>query len=348
MELRQLEHFVAVAEERSFTRAARRLYIVQSAVSASIRALERDLQAELFTRTTQRVSLTDAGAMLLPQARRILAEVSAARELVADVHGGLRGTLTIGTMQGLTAGAIDIALLLGEFRTTHPLLEIRLHQAAGGSAELAERVRDGRMDLAFLSLPDRRSAAVALTPLASEEMVIVCSADHPLAARKAVSLATVADEPFIDHPPGWGTRDSIDRAFTAARLQRSVAFEVNDTSSVLNLVRNGLGVAFLPPALVLEPEGVRIVPVRGHAPLWEVSLATPSNRPLTAAARAFAAAATGAGAERSAELAEERDGGRFSTSLPRSGSAAPPRAGRPLEARGPTAYRLARLGDNPK
>jgi len=104
MELRHLEHFVAVAEARNFTRAAQRLHIVQSAVSASIRTLERDLQAELFNRTTQRVDLTDAGLMLLPQARLILAEVQAARELVADVRGGLRGTLTIGTMEALSGG----------------------------------------------------------------------------------------------------------------------------------------------------------------------------------------------------------------------------------------------------
>src|ERR1035441_2103745 len=90
MELRQLEHFVAVAEERSFTRAAQRLHLVQSAVSASIRTLERDLEADLLSRTTQRVALTDAGATLLPQARPILAEVAAAQDLVADLRGGAR------------------------------------------------------------------------------------------------------------------------------------------------------------------------------------------------------------------------------------------------------------------
>lgn len=90
-------------EQRSFTRAAQRLHIDQSAVSASIRTLERDLQTELFNRTTQRVELADAGATRLPQARRILAEVASARELVADVRGGLRGTLAIGTMQARSA-----------------------------------------------------------------------------------------------------------------------------------------------------------------------------------------------------------------------------------------------------
>src|ERR1019366_4208172 len=132
MELRQLEHFVAVAEERSFTRAAQRLHLVQSAVSASIRTLERDLEAELLSRTTQRVALTDAGATLLPQARRILAEVAAAQDLVADVPG-----------------------LLGRLRVSHPRLQIRLRYADGGSSELAEHLRDGRVDVAIVSLPDQ-------------------------------------------------------------------------------------------------------------------------------------------------------------------------------------------------
>jgi len=292
MELRQLDHFVAVAEELSFTRAARRLHIVQSAVSASIRALERDLAAELFNRTTQRVQLTDAGAILLPQARRILADVASAQELLSDVRGGLRGTLSLGTMQALSAGTIDIARLLGTFRVDHPLLEIRLRQAAGGSIELAEQLRDGRIDLAFVSLPGQRPAGIALTPLASEPMALVCPTGHRLARRKSVRLSSLAAEPFIDHPTGWGTRTSVDRAFARAGIQRHVAFEVNDTQSVLSLVRHGLGVTFLPPSLVPETAGVSLVATSARAPMWEVALATPANRPLTAAAHAFAVAAS--------------------------------------------------------
>ena len=292
MDLRHLEHFVAVAEERHFTRAAERLHLVQSAVSASIRTLERDLQAELFSRTTQRVELTDAGALLLPQARRILAEIAAARELVADVRGGLRGTLTVGTMQALVAGPVDLARLLADFRASHPLLEIQLRHGAGGSAEMAQQVRDGRLDLAILSLPERQPAGISLRPLASEQMVLVCPPVHRLASRKSVRLSELRDEPFIDHPSGWGTRMSTDRAFADARVQRSVAYEVADTPSILDLVRHGLGIAVLPPSLVPDTNEVRIVPIRGRSPVWEISLATPANRPISAAARAFADAAT--------------------------------------------------------
>jgi DNA-binding transcriptional LysR family regulator len=287
MEIRQLEHFLVVAEERHFTRAARRLHLVQSAVSASIRSLERELEIELFRRTTRRVELTDAGALLVPQARRILADVDAARELLADVGRGLRGSLTIGTMQALSAGPLDIAQVLGGFCAEHPLVEIRLRQAGSGSVELSEELRQGRIDLAILSLPERAPAGVALEPLGSEQMAFVCAPQHPLATRTTVRLGEVADEPFIDHPTGWGTRTAVDQAFAGARLQRTVAFEVGDTLSMLSLIRQRLGVAILPPSLVRATDGVRLVPLSGGEPRWEVSLATATNRPPSAATQAF-------------------------------------------------------------
>jgi DNA-binding transcriptional LysR family regulator len=294
MDLRHLEHFVAVAECRNFTRAAESLHIVQSAVSASIRRLERDLETELFNRTTQRVELTDAGATLLPQARRILAEVQTARELVADVRGGLRGTLTIGTMQALSGGSVDIPRLLAGFRESHPRLEVHLRHAAGGSLELAEQLRDGQLDMAILSLPDRQLAGIATTPLAREPMMLVCAPEHPLAKRKSVRISELGGDLFIDHPAGWGTRAAIDQSFATAGVRRRVAYEVGDTPSVVNLVAHRLGVAFLPPSIVPPGENLRLVPVRGKGPQWEISLALPANRPVTAAARAFSQAAASA------------------------------------------------------
>jgi DNA-binding transcriptional LysR family regulator len=104
----------------------------------------------------------------------------------------------------------------------------------------------------------------------------------------AVRATDLGDESFIDHPGGWGTRIAVDRWFAAAGVQRRVAFEVGDTASIVNLVRNGLGVTFLPASIVPGGVDVRLIPVRGRRLDWEVSLAVPSNRPLTAAARAFA------------------------------------------------------------
>ncbi len=128
MELRHLEYFVAVAQELSFTRASRRLHVVQSGVSSAIQSLERELGVPLFDRNRHRVSLTDAGQALLPEARATLAAAQAAREAVSEARGGLRGTVTVGTT--LAVGPLDLPELLGRFHATHPGVTVRLRLAS--------------------------------------------------------------------------------------------------------------------------------------------------------------------------------------------------------------------------
>src|SRR5882757_666436 len=127
MEIRQLEHFVAAAEEGHFSRAADRANIVQSGLSASIRSLERDLGTRLFDRTTRRVELTESGRALLIEARRVLSAAATAREAVAGVEGLQRGTLSLGIMQSLVA--IRLPALLARFHSDHPGIDLRLRQA---------------------------------------------------------------------------------------------------------------------------------------------------------------------------------------------------------------------------
>src|SRR3954471_7298887 len=167
MELRHLATFVAVAEEGSFTRAADRLHVVQSAVSAGVRNLEKELGAELFDRSTHSVKLTDSGRALLPEARATLAAAQAARDAVDEVRGGVRGTVSLGTMQAQGMHAIDLAAILATFRAEHPAVEVDVRHS-GGSIEMAREVRDGRLDLAFVALPGDAPAGVELTHLATE------------------------------------------------------------------------------------------------------------------------------------------------------------------------------------
>src|SRR3954468_24105536 len=204
MELRHLATFVAVAEEGSFTRASARLHVVQSAVSAGVRTLERELGAALFDRTTHHVQLTDAGAALLPEARATLAAARVAREAVDAVRGGLRGTVTLGIMQAGASGNIDVAALLAAFRADHP--DVELHARQGHSAEMAVEVRHGGLDFAFLALPHRRAGGLHLTPLGQEPMLLAVHERHPLARRTHVELTKLVDEVFADGPPTWGTR----------------------------------------------------------------------------------------------------------------------------------------------
>jgi len=152
VELRQLATFVAVAEEGSFTRAADRLHVVQSAVSAGVRNLEKELGVMLFDRSTHSVKLTDAGGALLPEARATLAAAQAAKDAVDEARGGLRGTVVLGTMQAQGMRAVDLAGILAAFRAEHPAVEVEIRHV-GGSSEMADEVRGGRLDLAFVALP---------------------------------------------------------------------------------------------------------------------------------------------------------------------------------------------------
>ena len=286
MELRHLTVFVAVAEEASFTRAADRLHLVQSAVSASVRGLERELGAALFDRTTRRVELTDAGDALLPEARLVLAAVNAAREAVDQVSGGLRGTLRLGTMQGQAMRAVSVPRLLARFRAEHPGVEVHVSHV-GGSVLMADQVRAGRLDLAFVSLPERRPSGLTLTRISREQMQIACPKGHPLATRAEVDLEALAGEPFIEFPEGWGTRMATDRAFAAAGVRRTIVYEVNDVASVIEFIANGLAVALIAPSLLIAGDEVALVPVRRHAPHFEISVAVASTRRPSAVLAAF-------------------------------------------------------------
>ena len=286
MELRQLATFVAVAEESSFTRAADRLHVVQSAVSAGVRNLEKELGVMLFDRSTHTVKLTDAGRALLPEARATLSAAQAARDAVDEARGGLRGTVVLGTMQAQGMRAINLAGMLAAYSAEHPGVEVKIRHA-GGSTEMAHEVREGRLDLAFVALPGDGPPGVELIPLASEPIVLAVPARHPLAKSTDIELAALSDETLVDLPTGWGIRMAVDHSFAAAGLTRTVTYEVNDTATMVDFVRSGLAVGMLPRSFVDTTEDIALVPIRDQPPQFQTAIAIPANRRLSAAARAM-------------------------------------------------------------
>jgi DNA-binding transcriptional LysR family regulator len=292
LELRQLEHFVAAAEEGHFSRAADRVNIVQSGLSASIRSLERELGTRLFDRTTRRVELTESGRALLAEARRVLGAAATAREAVAGVEGLQRGTLSLGIMQSLAV--VQLPALLARFHSIHPGVDIRLRQA--GTTVLLREVREGRLELAFASLPETAPAALVGHELLSEAMMLACAPDNPLGKRGSVSLSSLRDQDFVDGYPEWGLRMASDRAFASAGIERHVAFEVNDIGTLLELVAHGLGVAIIPRSLAPLRTPLRFVRLRGKPPRWNVTLVAPAHMELSAASRAFLQMVIGQGA----------------------------------------------------
>ncbi|WP_258133529.1 LysR family transcriptional regulator [Arthrobacter sp. MYb224] len=258
MELQQMRYAVAVAEERSFTRAAARCHVVQSALSHQIKALERELGLSLFARTSRRVEVTAAGEAFLVSARLSLDAAERAASAAAAATGEIRGTLTIGVIPTVTA--LDIPAVLGAFHRAHPAVGIRLR--GGGSDEFIAAIADGSMDVAVLGLPGAiPHGGVDASVLARERLVAVVSAQHALAGRRELRLTELAEETFVDFPVGTTGRAPSDLAFAAAGIRREVAFEAMSTDLMLGLVRSNLAIALLSPAVIPDSGDFRAIPI---------------------------------------------------------------------------------------
>ncbi|QRY48716.1 LysR family transcriptional regulator [Mycolicibacterium boenickei] len=243
MELRQLEYLVAVAEEESFTKAAARMHVAQSGVSAQILLLERELGQRLFDRSRPAVRLTKVGTALLKHARAALAAVADAKQ-VADEYGvALRGHVSVG-LAASSSLAFDLVDMLAQFHRDHPLVEISLLEA--NTDDLVNGLLDGRHDVAIISPPATVPPDLRLQLVADERLVAVMSPDHPFAGRSALVLEDLTGCQLITFSSTIGTRSTIDAAFTAAGIQPHVAIEASDPNVLAELASGGLGVALIP------------------------------------------------------------------------------------------------------
>jgi len=273
-----MRYVVAVAETGSFTQAARRCLVVQSALSHQIARLERELGARLFDRTSRSVRLTPAGAAFLPSARQCLDFAERAAAEVAAAVGEVRGRVVIGVIP--TVAAVDLPAALKVFRDRYPQVRVALRMAP--SHELVAQVRGGVLDLAFLGLPPgAKPEGVRGHELARDEHVAVVAPTHPLAGQGETDLGTLAGELFADFPSGSPGRMQSDQAFAAAGLHREVAFEVTTAELMAGLIRERLGVAVLPSRYTPQLDGVVTLPItngpsRVEHLVWSTAGLTPA------------------------------------------------------------------------
>jgi DNA-binding transcriptional LysR family regulator len=242
MELRQLEYLVAVAEEANFTRAAERVHISQSGVSAQIRQLEHDLGATLIDRSSRTARLTDAGAAALGHARAALAAVAALRQAVGEVSGLIKGRLAVGMITACTVSGLFDAL--AAFHRAHPGVTITLDE--DNSARLTEQVRSGVADVALIGASGGPPHGLDALLIASERLAAAAPSGHPLLAGRAeLTLADLAGYPIVCLPAGTGIRTVLDQACAAQGLRPDIALEASAPGAVADLAARGLGVAIL-------------------------------------------------------------------------------------------------------
>ncbi|GBF15984.1 HTH-type transcriptional regulator GltC [Rhodococcus sp. Br-6] len=241
MELRQLEYFVAVAEEANFTRAAARVHVSQSGISAQIRQLENDLGAPLFDRSTRVAALTVAGEAALAHARAALAAARAVRDAVDDVNQLVRGRLEVGMVTACTVTPLFDAL--SSFHRAHPGIDVSLRE--DNSDRLVDDVRAGAVDLALVGVAGAEPAGLHSFTVVRERLVAAVPRNHPLAQLSSVTLADVCAHPLVTLPPGTGIRTVLDRGCADLNCRASIALQASAPDAVADLATRGLGVAIL-------------------------------------------------------------------------------------------------------
>ncbi|WP_149179757.1 LysR family transcriptional regulator [Streptomyces sp. TRM49041] len=264
MQFQQLVYFVAVAETRHFTRAAERVHVSQPSLSQQIRALEKELGTELFSRARGNIALTDAGEALLPLARRILADADTARQEVQELARLRRGRVRLGATPSLCTGLLPDVL-----RAFHDLYPgIRLLIEEGGSHDLVRELARGTLDLALVVLPlPTPSPALTTVELLQEDLVVVSSAADP-APRRPVRIADLEGRAMVMFRHGYDLRELTVAACRAEGFEPSFTVEGGEMDAVLGFVRAGLGVAVVP----------RMVAARAGRDLRVTALASPGLR----------------------------------------------------------------------
>ncbi|MBM7169915.1 LysR family transcriptional regulator [Streptomyces sp. G44] len=251
MQFQQLLYFIAVAETRHFTRAAESVHVSQPSLSQQIRALEKELGAELFSRARGNITLTDAGEALLPLARRILADADTARIEVQELAQLRRGRIRLGATPSVCTGLLPE--VLRAFHDRHPGIQLLIEES--GSHDLVRELARGALDLALVVLPlPSPSPALTTVELLREDLVVVSSPRTRRRLGGAVRIADLQGERLVMFRHGYDLRELTVAACRAEGFEPEFAVEGGEMDAVLGFVRAGLGVAVV-PRMVAERSG---------------------------------------------------------------------------------------------
>jgi len=288
MTFRQLQAFLALVRERSFSRAAGRIHLSQPTLSQHIRELEQELGKRLFTRRGRDAGLTEAGRVFQPYALRVTTAAEDGREAVAHLDGLRHGSLVIGA--GTTPGIYLLPRVIAAFQRRYPNIQLTLHIANSGVIE--QRVRDGDVDLGVVGGhvlgPGERCVAAGLM----DELVLITGRAHRWARRRHVGRAELAGERLLVRETGSATRQVMERALQQAGIVPRTTMELSHTEAIKECVMAGLGVAFVSTYAVrseVRRREVAIVRVRGLRIRRHFHVIHAEGRSLPASGRAFLA-----------------------------------------------------------
>ncbi len=281
MELRHLIYFEAVARHEHVSKAALELAVSQPAITQQLKDLERELRGgPLFERVGRRLRLSDTGRAFLVHVRAVLTQVEAARSEMLErgnLHGG-----RVGVGAPPTVGERVLPEVLRDFHQINPELELRVHE--GSSSALMGLLDAGEIEMAVVTLPITQRG-LAVTPLFSEELVVVVDRQHPLAPRQTVSIGELSNERFLLYSPGGFVRDATLRACREAGFLPRVALDSGSMQLLLSLAEAGLGIAIIPPLALKGDEALAVLTLDDPPLRREMALVSRDGRALSPAAQ---------------------------------------------------------------
>lgn len=275
MELRHIRYFLAVAEERNFTRAAKKVGIGQPPLSQQIRALEDELETPLFHRLSRGAELTSAGKAFLPEARSLVQQAERAKHMALLGAKGQVGQLRV----GFTSSAIFrpiVPEIVRAFHQHHPDVELSLTEH--DTTQLLQLLGENKVDVSFIRPGRRNPEQVNIYRFKDESSMAVLASTHPLAQRRAIRLSALSNEAFVIFPRTAGASlfDELIDACHRSGFDPVIVHEAPQISSAPNLVSAGLGVSIVPASIAsqIQVKGIIYLPIVGESPTFGLALAT--------------------------------------------------------------------------
>lgn len=284
MDVHALRYFVEVARHQNFTRASEALHVTQPAISKMVRALEEELGTPLLLRERRRVSLTEAGRVVLERAQGILDAMQGIELEVGQLSTLQRGRLRIGMPP--IVGVAFFPPILAEFHLAHPNIVLELREE--GSHHIEALVLERELDVGAVVLPTDEGVFGTM-PFVHDELRAVLHPSHPLARRRSLALRELRETPFVLYRPEFALHGHILEACRRSGFKPQVASESSHWDFIVALVAANLGVALLPDTICrqLDPAQVRTVPLVEPAIPWDVALIWRRDRQLPPATRAW-------------------------------------------------------------
>ncbi|MBA3440211.1 MAG: LysR family transcriptional regulator [Pyrinomonadaceae bacterium] len=240
MDVRDLEVFLAVAKRLNFTRAGEDVHLSQPSVSIRVRQLEQELGVRLFEQLGKKIALTDAGKLLEPHARRVVAAVDDARRAIEEYQGLASGVLCIGA--STTPGMYLVPRIIAEFKRKHP--KVVVHLGIKNTRQVEEGILSNDFDLGFVG-GHLIGKEVEATRWMIDELILIMPPDHPLAARKQIRMRELTKERFVSRERGSATRAVVEEYLHKLQVEVETVMELSNPEAVKGAVRSGLGVAFM-------------------------------------------------------------------------------------------------------